>query len=104
MTTTTHTCTVRSAVHGVCGLPAFYVEGELAECEIHARVAGSLYKTRSVAASAVKVTEHKLGDRVEIRRHGKVYLGTVVYVGARGRVEAEVTYGNGAKRVVKVEA
>ena len=103
MTETHKTCTVRNAVTGVCGKPAIYVEGEFAECEEHANQAGSLMRTRHlVGAKGTKPGAPKIGDKVEVHRYGKKYLATVVYVGKRGRVEAEFTYNNGSKRRVAI--
>lgn len=42
-----------------------------------------------------------IGDLVEVRRHGKDYIGQVVRV-TPTKVFAQVTYGNGATRVVEV--
>jgi hypothetical protein len=44
----------------------------------------------------------RLGDPVVIERHGKSYLGYVSKIGKRGAVYADVRYGNGAARTVRV--
>jgi hypothetical protein len=92
------TCTVRSAVTGECGKPAVFtftgINGEqFGECADH-------HRPQDFARIAVE--GKSLGDRVEIYRHGKVYLGTVVEIGPRGAVYADVVYGNGAHRRVRV--
>lgn len=92
------TCTVRNAVTGACGKPAFYVEGEFAECDEHAHQPGSLYLTRSMKKPGTRA----VGDQVEVHRYGKTYIATVVEVGKRGGAYAEFTYNNGAKRRVRV--
>ncbi len=95
--TETRTCTVHVHVGEICGAPAVYVEGEFAECAEHAADPVALARTRRVRVGA-----HQVGDEVEIARHGKTYTGRVVRVGARGAAYAEVEYGNGARREVRV--
>lgn len=95
----TNTCTVWIGDRR-CGKAAVYTHGEFAECAEHAADIGSLangsWNKGGVTGGAA------IGDKVEIHRYGKTYIGTVVYVGARGRVEAEFTYDNGAVRRVAV--
>lgn len=100
MTEAPHYCTVGpSAVTGRrCGKPAVYTfratTGEIfAECADH-------YPGHEAAYT---VPTAKIGDRVDVHRHGGVYRGTVVRVTRTGRVFAEVTYNNGATRVVEVD-
>lgn len=81
---------------GVCGKPAIYVEGEYAECAECAAHPASMYATRGIVAGP------KVGEKVDVHRHGKVYTGTVERVTRGGNVFAKVTYGSGATRVVKV--
>jgi len=95
---TTMTCTVgpRAVTGERCGKPAVYVfktaDGEtFAECADH-------YPGFPLGT----VGGHYIGEPVVVRRHGKTYMGRVVKVGARGAVYAEVTYGNGATRTVKI--
>lgn len=93
---TAATCTVRSAVAGDCGKPAIYTftgrNGEVfGECADH-----------HAGAHTPVTTGPRVGDKVDVHRYGFVYEGTVVEVGARGAVYAEFTYGNGAKRRVRV--
>lgn len=94
----TKTCTIGpTAVHGTrCGEPAVYTwvgdDGfEYAECARH-------YPGFPVGGRGGA----RVGDKVVVHRYGKEYEATVVYVGPRGRVEAEFTYGNGTKRRVRV--
>lgn len=97
MTETHAACTVLRL--GVpCGAAAVYVEREFAECAKHAAEFGSLAATRHLVGRTVR----RVGDEVEVARHGKTYVGRVVRVGARGAVYAEVEYGNGARREVRV--
>jgi len=92
------TCTVTiGAVAGKCGEPAVWSNGRFAECAKHASDPGALAQF-SDSTSA----EHRVGDVVSVERHGKTYPARVVRVGARGAVYAEVTYNNGATRVVRV--
>ena len=99
MTAQTHTCTVRTAVSGVCGKPAVYTfqsrigDEVFAECAEH--YAGPVYGAPAAAGPQV-------GDAVEVARYGKTYRATVTRVGARGAVYATFTYGNGATRTVRV--
>ena len=94
----TKTCTVVIHADGErCGRPGVYSftasTGErFTECADHYE--GPVVPTR---------VEPKLGDEVDVHRHGKVYTGTVVRVGARGAVYAEVTYNNGATRTVRAD-
>lgn len=93
------TCTARSAVNGECGAPAIYSfetdRGEIfSECAAH--------YGGPVEGIASPMIGYRVGDKVEIHRYGKTYIGTVVYVGPRGGVEAEFTYGNGARRRVAI--
>ncbi len=95
---TDHTCTIRTATAGVCGKPAVYTwiagNGEtLGECAEH-------YIPTS--SDRAPVSGYRVGDAVDIQRHGKTYVGRVVRVGARGAVYAAVTYNNGATREVRV--
>jgi len=96
MTHTPSTCTVRFATRGACGKPAVWSDGTFAECAEHAADLIALARREATPFGRA------LGDEVEIHRHGRTYIGTVVRIGARGAVFAEVTYGNGAKRVVRV--
>ncbi len=96
--TAAKTCTIGpSAVTGErCGKPAVYSwtgdDGfEYAECADH--YAGPV---------GAKVAATRVGDKVEVHRYGKTYIATVVYVGPKGRVKAEFTYGNGTRRVVTI--
>jgi hypothetical protein len=97
-TQTTHTCTVRSAVSGLCGKPAVYtwisaVSGEtFGECAEH-------YQGQDFATAS---SGHQVGDVVTVQRHGKTYRATVSKVGARGAIYAEVVYGNGSRREVRI--
>ena len=95
---TATTCTVRFATTGACGKPAVYtftgMNGEhFGECAEH-------YRPQDHARVAIE--GRRIGDRVEVYRHGKCYLGTVVKVTATGRVHAEVIYGNGSRRIVRL--
>lgn len=90
------TCTVTAAVKGACGAPAVWSNGTYAECAQHVADASSLSR------SAPSSTAHRVGDKVEVERHGKRYIATVSHVGERGAVYADVTYGNGATRRVRV--
>jgi hypothetical protein len=91
------TCTVVVAAHMVrCGKPAVYAftgsGGEaFAECSEH-------FDPRF---HTVAETGPKVGDKVDVWRHGRAYVGTVVRVGKRGAVDAEIVYGNGVRRVVR---
>jgi hypothetical protein len=92
----TTTCTVVIRADGTrCGREAVHTFGSgdetFAECERHHH-----------EWDAVRTSPHAIGDRVEVRRYGKTYIATVVEVGARGAVYAEFTYGNGARRKVRV--
>jgi hypothetical protein len=58
------------------------------------------HSTARVKARAVGTRE--VGDRVAVRRHGRVYAGTVTRVGARGATYATFTYDNGVTREVRV--
>ena len=80
--------------------PAFYVEDDFAECDEHAHQGGSLYLTQHMKIH--NPSSANIGDKVNVHRYGKTYEATVVYVGKRGRVEAEFTYNNGAKRRVSI--
>jgi hypothetical protein len=101
MTGTTHTCTVRRAT-GVCGKPAVYtwvsaIDGATyGECSEH--YVGSVAGVGTV----IGVAGPRIGDEVPVERHGKTYTGRIVRIGARGAVYAEVVYGNGATRTVRV--
>jgi hypothetical protein len=85
---------------GICGKPAIYVEGEYAECAECAGQPGSLYATRKYAKGVA--AGPAIGAKVDVHRHGKVYIGTVERVTRGGTVFAKVTYGTGATRIVKV--
>lgn len=98
MTHTPATCTVRYATTGACGAPAVWSDGTYAECATHAVEPGAM----ATARPAAKVGAYAVGDRVTVARHGKRYEATVVRVGKRGAVYAEVVYGNGARREVRV--
>jgi hypothetical protein len=96
-------CTTRviGAPGDICGKPAVYTEGEFAECAECIKHPASMYATRHIGRAGYGV---KVGDTVDVRRHGKVYAGRVVRIGPRsGKVFAEVTYGSGATRVVEVD-
>lgn len=97
----TRTCTVTTGPGHRCGKPAVFTSGEFGECAEHAADPGSIASGPRGSGRGI-VSAYKIGDKVEIHRYGKTYVGTVVYVGARGRVEAEFTYGNGAQRRVAV--
>ena len=93
----TAACTVVVSADGTrCGKPSVYAfasrsDGKMfAECAEHYQ-------------GAIKhVVGCQVGDPVTVHRHGKSYAATVVKVGARGAVYAEVTYDNGATRTVRV--
>ena len=99
---TTHkptTCTAQYADGTLCGKPGVYTFESTNEpgrffCECAAHQGPPVGK----ACSA----RYRVGAEVEIERHGHKYLGIVTKVGARGAVYAEVVYGNGAKRTVRV--
>ena len=104
MTTVDHThrtCTVKFATAPyVCGRPAVYAfTSDIAEGEVFAECAEHVEKPVESIGTGIGM---RVGDKVEVHRYGKTYVATVVYVGARGRVEAEFTYGNGAVRRVAV--
>lgn len=42
-------------------------------------------------------------DHVMVWRYGREYVGKIVKRGKRGAVYAEIRYGNGTKRIVRVE-
>lgn len=101
---TVHTpaaCTVwvSAAAQARCGHAAVWSNGEFAECARHAADPGSMASFKVADRFGVKV-----GDHVDVHRYGKVYDAVVVEVGARGAVYAEFTYGNGARRRVRVFA
>ena len=92
-----HVCTVRYAVTGICGKPAVHTftgtrDEIFGECAEH-------FDPRSHTPIEVGT---KVGDEVIVKRHGKGYIGTVTQVTSNGVVYAEVTYGNGVTRVVRV--
>lgn len=104
---TAATCTCRSAVTGICGEPAVYTftgaGGEtFAECAEHYDPAGAAMDASRAKASTAFKPMFEVGAEVTIHRHGKSYFGRVVRVTRTGRAFAEVTYNNGATRVVPV--
>lgn len=108
--TATITCTVKApASRGCtpCGKTAVYVEASrvhpgtvFGECAEHAAEFGSMARTAHMVGKTFFGVD--VGDTVEVHRYGKTYHATVTRVGARGAVYAEFTYGNGARREVRV--
>lgn len=94
---TPSTCTYVYST-GACGKHAVWSDGTYAECAEHAAQHGSL-----ATGPRATVAAYAVGDTVAVERHGKTYAATVVKVGARGAVYAEVVYGNGATRTVRVQ-
>jgi hypothetical protein len=99
MTKKATTCTIGPyATTGErCGKPAVYtftgMRGEaFGECAEH-------YAGYPVGRP---IGEHFVGEVVPVHRYGKTYYATVTEIGKRGAVYAEFTYGNGAKRRVRV--
>lgn len=97
------TCTVRSSF-GRCGKPAVYVHpptdrGEVfAECAEHAADPMALARPLSRGSKP----KYHVGEIVTVYRYGREYSATVCHVGPRGAAYAEFTYGNGARRRVRV--
>lgn len=55
-------------------------------------------------AAWLEAESFRVGERVVCRKYGRDYAGTVVYVGARGRVTAEfVTDGFNIRRAERTE-
>ncbi len=105
--TTTKFCTTRTATRGACGQPGVYFDAATGyvECATCAAQHGSMAQQHAAGYRAGRSTaagEHAVGDRVEVRRYGKVYWATVTRVGARGAAWATFRYGNGAERTVRV--
>ena len=96
MTETPTTCTVRNAVTGACGKPAFYTEGEFAECYDHAHQHGSLYFTRKPGVSR----DFQVGDLVIYKAYGGTYVGRIVRLGTK-RADVTVTLQSGREKVLK---
>lgn len=105
MTETNKTCTVQSAINGVCGKPAVYCEkssftnDEFCECEEHAAYAGSLYNTRHLKRNA-GTNEFQVGDMVQYVAYGRTKIGKVVRLG-RKNADVTVTLQDGRHKVLK---
>lgn len=99
MTHTPATCTVFESVleNRRCDKPAVWSNGEFAECAKHSLDPVSL----SAGANPISYGP-ALGDPVVVHRHGKDYTGKVVRITRTGVLYAEVTYNNGATKVVRV--
>lgn len=92
----TATCTVVvSATGQKCGAPAVSSFNGFHECAEH--------DVSHIVAEA-KHTGYDVGDTCTVSRYGKTYIGQVVRVTRTGRVFARFTYGNGATRVVDIDA